>query len=65
MVDILDKEGLKQMNTIGEIFDPEKHDALIQMEKEGEENGKIIEEHLKGYYLNDKVIRHAQVIVAK
>jgi molecular chaperone GrpE len=65
LLDILDKEGLKPMTSVGEIFDPEKHDALIQVEKEGVETSRIIEEHLKGYYLNDKVVRHAQVIVAK
>ena len=65
LIDILDKEGLKPMNSLGEDFNPEKHDALLQIEKAKTESGKIVEEHLKGYYLNDKVIRHAQVIVAK
>jgi molecular chaperone GrpE len=62
---ILEKQGLKYMPAVGEEFNPEKHDALMQIVKEGVESGKILEEHLKGYTLNDKVIRHSQVIVAK
>ena len=65
LLDILDREGLRQMIVMGEDFDPEKHDALLQLEKEDVKSGKVIEDHLKGYILNDKVIRHAQVIVAK
>jgi molecular chaperone GrpE len=63
--DTLEKEGLKPLPSLGEHFDPEKHDALLQVEKAESEGGTIVEEHLKGYTLNDKVIRHAQVIVAK
>jgi molecular chaperone GrpE len=63
--DILEKQGLEPLPAIGEDFDPEKHDALMQIEKKNVESGTIIEEHLKGYTLNGKVIRHSQVIVAK
>jgi molecular chaperone GrpE len=62
---ILKKEGLESLNSVGENFDPEKHNALMQVESEEFESGKIIDEHLKGYELNGKVIRHSQVIVAK
>jgi molecular chaperone GrpE len=62
---ILGKQGLEYISTADEDFDHDKHDALLQMEKEGIDSGKIIEEHLKGYTLNGKVIRHSQVIVAK
>jgi molecular chaperone GrpE len=65
LIDILEKQGLKPLPAIGEDFDPEKHDALMQIEKKNVESGTIIEEHLKGYTLNGKVIRHSQVIVAK
>ena len=65
LFNILEKQGLKYMAAQGEEFDPEKHDALMQIEKDGVESGKIVEEHLKGYTLNEKVIRHSQVIVAK
>jgi molecular chaperone GrpE len=62
---ILEKEGLEHIPAVGEEFDPEKHDALLQMETKDAESGTIIEEHLKGYTLNGKVLRHSQVIVAK
>ena len=62
---ILEKTGLKPFSSIGEDFDPERHEALLQQESETYASGKIVEEHVKGYTLNGKVIRHAQVIVAK
>ncbi len=65
LVSILEKQGLKPLLSVGEEFDPDKHDALLQAEKDGVESNHIIDEHLKGYILNDKVIRHAQVIVSK
>ena len=61
----LEKQGLQRMEAQGYEFDPEKHEALMQIEKPNVESGIIIEEHLKGYNLNDKVVRHAQVIVSK
>ena len=65
MYSILEKEGLKSFTAVGEEFDPDKHDALMQQESEDHDSGMIIDEHLKGYELNDRVIRHSQVIVAK
>jgi len=62
---LLEKQGLKAMISKGKDFDPEKHDALMQVEDDKVESNKIVDEHLKGYLFNDKVIRHAQVIVAK
>jgi molecular chaperone GrpE len=65
MMDLLNKQGVEPLLAEGEDFDTDKHDALMQIEKENVESGKIIEEHLRGYTLNGKVIRHSQVIVAK
>lgn len=65
LVSILEKKGLKVMETIGKDFDAEKHQALMQVESDKHESGKVVDQHLKGYLLNDKVIRHAQVLVAK
>jgi molecular chaperone GrpE len=61
----LEKRGLKPIDSVGEEFDPEQHQALMQVESDKYESGHIVEEHLKGYKLNDKVIRHSQVLVAK
>jgi molecular chaperone GrpE len=65
LVATLEKTGLKALVSVGEDFDPEKHDALLQQESDQYSSGKIIEEHVKGFELNRKIIRHAQVIVAK
>ncbi|MHB2153795.1 nucleotide exchange factor GrpE [Calditrichota bacterium GD2] len=65
MMQILEKQGLKPIESVGHEFDAEKHQALMQVETDQYESGYIVEEHLKGYTLNDKVIRHAQVLVAK
>ena len=65
MMGILQKKGLKAMESIGTEFDAEKHEALMQVESDTHDSGYIVDEHLKGYLLNDKVIRHSQVLVAK
>jgi len=65
VVDVLNKKGLKVMESVGQEFDAEKHQALVQVDSDEFESGIISGEHLKGYLLNDKVIRHAQVMVAK
>ncbi len=65
MIGILEKQGIEPLLAEGEEFNPDNHDALMQIENENVESGKIIEEHLKGYILNGKVVRHSQVIVAK
>ena len=62
---LLEKQGLKTMKSVGEEFDPEKHDALMQVENKDFKSNHIVDEHLKGYLYKDKVIRHAQVIVSK
>ena len=62
---LLEKEGLELLESVGQEFDPDKHDALMQVESDKVQSGEVLDEHLKGYTLNGKVIRHAQVIVAK
>jgi molecular chaperone GrpE len=61
---ILEEEGLEQIKTEGEVFDPYKHEALIKEESDLPENT-IVEVLQKGYELNDKVIRHAKVKLSK
>lgn len=62
---IMENEGVKPIEVVGKPFDPDLHDALLQVEKEGYEPGIVIEEVEKGYTLNNKVIRHSKVIVSK
>jgi molecular chaperone GrpE len=62
----LEQKGLKPMETNGENFDPELHEALTEVPAPSEEQkGKIIDTVEKGYWLNDKIIRHAKVVVGK
>jgi len=65
LMSVMEKQGLKEMESKGKEFDPDKHQALMQVNSDEHESGYITEEHLKGYTLNDKVIRHAQVLVAE
>ncbi len=63
---VLGQKGLKGMESTGETFDPELHEALTEIPAPSEDlKGKIIDTIEKGYYLNDKIIRHARVVVGK
>ena len=60
----LEAQGLKAMETKDIAFDADLHEAVAQTPvNDNEEKGLIIDEIQRGYYLNDKVIRHAKVIV--
>ncbi len=62
---ILKNQGLTEIEVKDTPFDPELHDAMMTVEKEGIEPNFVVEEYEKGYKLNDKVIRHSKVIVSK
>ena len=60
---ILKKEGVIKLESIGETFDPNKHEAVLRVQTEGKD-GVILEEIRKGYMLKDMVIRPSLVKVA-
>lgn len=63
---ILQAKGLQSMKSIDTLFDVEKHEAITEIEAPKEDlKGKVIDEVQKGYYLNDKLIRFAKVVVGK
>jgi molecular chaperone GrpE len=64
LVKNLEKQGLKSFETVGKEFDVGFHDALLQMPRADVPPHTVIEEVEKGYTLNDKVIRHAKVVVS-
>jgi len=64
-IKVMSAKGLKKMETIGKPFNPEKHDALLQQEKEGVDSDIVLDEHSSGYEWDDQVLRHAKVIVSK
>lgn len=57
--------GLKPMEAKGQEFDADLHEAITEIEAGDEWKGKVVDEIIKGYYLNDKIIRHAKVVVGK
>jgi len=60
----LAQKGLKPMETIGAPFDPELQEAITNIPAPSEDMvGKVVDEMEKGYFLNDKVVRFAKVIV--
>lgn len=65
LIKILEQKGLKAMEAKGERFDENLHEAItrIPATEEGQK-GTVIDVVEKGYYLNDKVLRYAKVVVA-
>lgn len=62
----LQNKGLKSMESIDTEFDVEKHEAITEIPAPTPDlKGKVVDEVTKGYYLNDKLIRFAKVIVGK
>ncbi|OKP91187.1 nucleotide exchange factor GrpE [Paenibacillus helianthi] len=61
---ILKSEGLTAMESVGQPFNPEYHQAIMQVESEEHEEGIVTEEVQKGYLLKDKVLRPAMVKVS-
>ncbi len=61
----LQSKGVKLMESINTDFDVEKHEAITEIDALGSMKGKVLDEVMKGYYLNDKIIRFAKVVVGK
>jgi molecular chaperone GrpE len=61
---LLVQEGLQPIEAIGQPFNPEFHQAIMQVESEEHGEGIILEELQKGYILKDKVVRPAMVKVS-
>ena len=63
---VLQSRGLKAMETKGQDFDADKHEAITEIAAPTPElQGKVVDEIEKGYLLNDKIIRFAKVVVGK
>jgi molecular chaperone GrpE len=62
----LQARGVKAMHTLNQEFNPDLHEAITEIPAPTEKlKGKVIDEVVKGYYLNDKIIRHPKVVVGK
>ena len=66
LTNTLQQKGMKAMESNGEVFDPELHEAITEIPAPSEDmKGKVIDTVEKGYYLNDVILRHAKVVVGK
>ena len=63
--EVLKGYGLTEIESVGQPFDPEVHEALAEVPDDEHTPGTVIEEMEKGYKLNDKVVRYARVVVSK
>ncbi len=64
LVDCLKRLGVSPMRPEGEAFDPNIHEAVMREPTDEHPEGTVLEELIRGYYLNDRVLRHAMVKVA-
>ena len=66
LVKYLESNGVKAMDSTGNDFDPELHEAIASIPAPNEElKGKVVDTTQKGYMINDKVLRHAKVAVGQ
>jgi len=61
---ILEKNHIKEVNCAGE-FDPEVHQAIMQIESDGHEVGDVVQVMQKGYMIKDRILRPAMVSTCK
>jgi molecular chaperone GrpE len=61
----LERFGVKGFDSIGEKFDPHKHEAVIQVESAEQEPDTVIAESQKGYFMRDRLLRPALVTVTR
>jgi molecular chaperone GrpE len=61
----LSSKGLKPIDSLNKEFNVDQHEAVTEIEAGDEMKGKVVAEVQKGYYLNDKIIRFAKVVVGK
>jgi molecular chaperone GrpE len=60
----LARVGIEPFDPTGELFDPQRHEAVAQQPVEGAEPGTIVEVYQRGYRLGDTILRPARVVVA-
>ena len=61
----LENAGVKPIEALGQEFDPEFHNAVMQVESEEYESGVVAQEFQKGYMYKDTVVRHSMVAVVQ
>lgn len=61
----LEKHGVEKIDACGKEFDPNVHEAMLQVESEAHENNKVVDELETGYLLHGRLLRPAKVSVNK
>ena len=61
----LDTAGVEPIDAVGEMFDPELHDAIETVEVSPENEGRVITQHTRGYKIGDRLLRPARVKVGR
>jgi len=65
LMDSLEEIGVKPIEAVGNEFDPEYHNAVMQVESEEYESGTVAQELQKGYLYRESVVRHSMVAVVQ
>ena len=65
LMDVLGKQGVEQVDPLGEPFDPSRHEAMAMVENPDAEPNSVMDVMAKGYVLNGRVVRAAKVVVVK
>jgi len=64
LVEMLESRwGLKRFSSLGDGFDPNKHEAVLRVEGPADSKPTVVEDYQKGYYLHERVLRPARVKV--
>lgn len=64
--EFLKQNGIREIDSMNSSFDVDLHDAIAKIPvEEAEKKGKVVDVVQKGYYLQDKVIRHSKVVVGE
>jgi molecular chaperone GrpE len=61
---VLEKFGVTPFDSMGQPFDPERHEAIARVPAAGQHEGTVVNETARGYMLNGRVLRPAMVTVA-
>ena len=64
LLDILERYGVKTIETVGKTFDPSLHEAVSSVQDPDKNAQEIVQEYRKGYKIGNRVIRHSMVVVA-
>lgn len=64
LISVLNKFNLKAVDAVGESFDPHRHEAVTHLPSDSVAEGQVLEQIRRGYFLGDKLLRPAQVVVS-